>query len=167
MSLRTVLLLGACAALADANMLVARPRQPANQAAVTPHHMAMVLPPDSIAEVVVVEGGVQFLSLYTGLITLRILLSWFPQAQSVSLLQPLFTVSDAYLNLFRGIVPPIGGIDISPIGAFFVLNLLTNSVAGLGATNSGNVNVVAPPFPGTRVVKALRARIDGARASRA
>jgi uncharacterized protein YggT (Ycf19 family) len=38
------------------------------------------------------------------------------------------------LNLFRGVVPPIGGIDISPIGAFFVLNLLTNSVASLGAT---------------------------------
>ena len=73
--------------------------------------------------VIVVEGGVNFLSLYSGLITIRILLSWFPQAQSVALLRPVFTASDVYLNLFRGIVPPIGGIDISPIGAFFVLNL--------------------------------------------
>lgn len=96
--------------------------------------LAVVIPGDSLAEVILVDGGVNFLSIYSGLITLRILLSWFPQAQSVSFLQPIFTVSDVYLNLFRGIVPPIGGIDISPIGAFFVLNLLTNSVASLGAT---------------------------------
>ena len=69
------------------------------------------------AQVIFVEGGLNFLSLYQGVITIRILLSWFPQAQGVGLLRPLFTVSDAYLNLFRGIVPPIGGIDISPIGA--------------------------------------------------
>mmetsp|Transcript_6865 Transcript_6865/g.11924 ORF Transcript_6865/g.11924 Transcript_6865/m.11924 type:complete len:122 (+) Transcript_6865:1-366(+) len=86
------------------------------------------------AEVILFDVSLNFLSIYTGLISLRILLSWFPQAQSISLLQPLFTVSDVYLNLFRGIVPPIGGIDISPIGAFFVLNLITNSVASLGAT---------------------------------
>ena len=69
------------------------------------------------AQIIVVEGGINFLSLYQGLITIRILLSWFPQAQGVALLQPIFTASDVYLNLFRGIVPPIGGIDISPIGA--------------------------------------------------
>ena len=43
---------------------------------------------------VVEEGAVNFLSLYGGVLTLRILLSWFPQAQSVALLQPIFTVSD-------------------------------------------------------------------------
>ena len=64
--------------------------------------LALVLPPDSIAEIVVVEGGVNFLSLYQGLLTIRILLSWFPQAQGVALLRPVFTVSDVYLNLVRG-----------------------------------------------------------------
>jgi len=64
----------------------------------------------------------------------RILLSWFPQAQGIALLRPVFTVSDVYLNLFRGVVPPIGGLDISPIGAFFVLNLLTSGVASVGVT---------------------------------
>merc|ERR1719198_1727144 len=100
----------------------------------TTPRMALIIPGDSMAEYILVDGGVNFLSIYSGLITLRILLSWFPQAQSVALLRPVFTVSDVYLNLFRGVVPPIGGIDISPIGAFFVLNLLTNSVASLGAT---------------------------------
>ena len=119
---------------------------------------ALVLPPDSIAEIVLVEGGVNFLGLFQGLITIRILLSWFPQAQGVAILQPIFTVSDSYLNLFRGIVPPIGGIDISPIGAFFVLNLLTSSVASLGATGKP-VKVVQQPLPGSRLMATLRERI--------
>lgn len=63
------------------------------------------------------EGGLNFLMLYQGLLTVRILLSWFPQAQGVALLRPVFTASDVYLNLFRGVIPPIGGIDISPIGS--------------------------------------------------
>lgn len=61
-------------------------------------------------------------------------------------------------SLFRGIVPPIGGIDISPIGAFFVLNLLTSSVASLGATGTP-VSVERPPAPGSRLVKAIRGRL--------
>ena len=43
-----------------------------------------------------------------------------------------YQVSDVYLNLFRGVIPAIAGLDISPIAAFFVLNLLTSSVASLG-----------------------------------
>ena len=91
---------------------------------------------DSAAGELLVDGGLNFLSLYGGIITFRILLSWVPQAQGVSLLRPIFTISDVYLNLFRGVIPAIGGLDISPIAAFFVLNLLTNSVASLGAPMS-------------------------------
>merc|ERR1719162_2235292 len=96
--------------------------------------MAMILPADKVPLMVVEEGAVNFLSLYGGVLTLRILLSWFPQPQGVALLKPIFTVSDVYLNLFRGVIPSIGGLDISPIAAFFVLNLLTSSVASLGAS---------------------------------
>ena len=108
-------------------------RKPSSKVMAAP--LAMVIPGDSLAEVIIVDGGLNFLSIYQGLITLRILLSWcdltshesiradaratlnplarrFPQAQSVAVLAPLFTVSDVYLNLFRGVVPPIGGIDI-------------------------------------------------------
>jgi len=116
-------------------MVTPLPKRESNRPHSAP--LAMVIPGDSLAEVILVDGSVNFLGIYQGILTLRILLSWFPQAQSVSLLQPVFTVADVYLNLFRGVVPPIGGIDISPIGAFFVLNLLTNSVASLGATGPG------------------------------
>lgn len=57
--------------------------------------LAMVIPGDSLAEVVIVDGGLNFINIYQGLITLRILLSWFPQAQSIEVLRPLFVVSDA------------------------------------------------------------------------
>merc|ERR1719162_2083756 len=60
--------------------------------------MAMILPADNVPLMVVEEGAVNFLSLYGGVLTLRILLSWFPQAQGVALLKPIFTVSDVYLK---------------------------------------------------------------------
>ena len=36
------------------------------------------------------------------------------------------TLCDPYLNLFRGLIPPIGGtLDLSPILAFVVLDVRT------------------------------------------
>ena len=49
--------------------------------------------------------------------------------------QPVFVVSDPFLNIFRNIVPSIGGFDLSPLLGFFLLNMLTNSVAALGCEN--------------------------------
>lgn len=69
---------------------------------------------------------------YNLVITGRILLSWFPQAQGVAALQPIFAITDPYLNLFRGVIPPIFGLDLSPILAFFLLNVLTNATVALG-----------------------------------
>ena len=37
------------------------------------------------------------------------------------------------MNLFRGIIPPIFGLDLSPILAFVTLNLLQSSAVSLGA----------------------------------
>ncbi|KYC61529.1 hypothetical protein B4098_2084 [Heyndrickxia coagulans] len=38
-------------------------------------------------------------------------------------------VSEPYLDPFRRIIPPIGMIDISPIVAFFVLDLARAGIA--------------------------------------
>lgn len=96
----TLVMLAMCAtAAATTNMVLARP------APTRRRNAAMVLPPENFAGLVAVEGSLNFLSLYQGLITVRILLSWFPQAQGIALLRPVFTVSDVYLNLFRGVVP--------------------------------------------------------------
>jgi YggT family protein len=77
-------------------------------------------------------GFTNFLSIYNLIITARILLSWFPQAQGIGVLQPVYAITDPYLNLFRGIIPPLFGLDFSPILAFFLLNLLSNATAAIG-----------------------------------
>jgi YggT family protein len=66
-----------------------------------------------------------FLSIYLVLLIVRVLLTWFQSAswaeQIMSFLSP---ITDPYLNLFRSIIPPLGGMDLSPILAFLVLQLL-------------------------------------------
>jgi len=37
------------------------------------------------------------------------------------------------LNVFRGLIPPLGGLDLSPILAFLVLNAFTSTAAALPA----------------------------------
>lgn len=92
----------------------------------------MAIPGNGIGEQVVVGGLANFLQIYNFVITARVLLSWFPQAQGIGALQPVFQITDPYLNLFRGIIPPIFGLDLSPILAFFTLNVLTSTTASIG-----------------------------------
>ncbi|MGP4040379.1 YggT family protein [Gracilibacillus sp. D59] len=62
------------------------------------------------------------LTLYTYAIIIYILMSWFPGARESSFGQMLGSIVEPYLEPFRKIIPPIGGmIDISPIVAIFVL----------------------------------------------
>jgi len=80
---------------------------------------------------------------------------------------PLATLCDPYLNLFRGIIPPIGGtIDLSPILAFTVLNVFTNTAAALPCEMNEDGTVKAPEptrSPGAK----LRKRFAKQRAARA
>lgn len=94
---------------------------------------AMAIPGYGVAEQVFVGGFANFLSIYNFVITARVLLSWFPQAQGIGVLQPVFQITDPYLNLFRGLIPPVFGLDLSPILAFVLLNVLTNVTAAVGA----------------------------------
>jgi YggT family protein len=94
--------------------------------------LAMAIPGYGIAEQVLVGGFGNFLSIFNAIVTVRVLLSWFPQAQGVALLQPIYAVTDPYLNIFRGIIPPIAGFDISPLVAFFALNVAGQATAAVG-----------------------------------
>lgn len=61
---------------------------------------------------------------YTILLFLRIVSSWFPAWQAHHFVRFVAFYTDPYLNLFRRLLPPLGGVlDISPILAFFVLRL--------------------------------------------
>ncbi len=74
----------------------------------------------------------KFSQFYTFLLIARVLLTWFPTIEWSS--QPfaaLSQITDPYLNLFRNIIPPLGGIDLSPILAFITLNIVTGLLANL------------------------------------
>ncbi|MBE9099560.1 YggT family protein [Vacuolonema iberomarrocanum] len=78
-----------------------------------------------------------FLQIYFVLIIIRVLLSWFPTIDWYN--QPFNALSqlvDPYLNLFRRIIPPIGGLDLSPILAIFALQLVSQLVASAAASTS-------------------------------
>ncbi|XP_057432500.1 LOW QUALITY PROTEIN: ylmG homolog protein 2, chloroplastic [Lotus japonicus] len=97
------------------------------------HNFAAVLPGDSVAGLVVGNGIQNFLNIYNTLLVVRLVLTWFPNSPP-AIVGPLSTICDPYLNLFRGLIPPLGGtLDLSPILAFLVLNAFTSASAALPA----------------------------------
>ncbi|HEY9802741.1 MAG TPA: YggT family protein [Leptolyngbyaceae cyanobacterium] len=73
-----------------------------------------------------------FITIYSYLLIIRVLLTWFPQINWYN--QPfagLSQITDPYLNLFRSIIPPLGGMDFSPILAFLVLNIISSLLSSL------------------------------------
>ncbi|ENH98313.1 membrane protein YlmG [Gracilibacillus halophilus YIM-C55.5] len=62
------------------------------------------------------------LTIYFYAMIVYILMSWFPGARESQFGQILASIVEPYLEPFRKVIPPIGGmIDISPIVALFVL----------------------------------------------
>ncbi|WP_353932648.1 YggT family protein [Okeanomitos corallinicola TIOX110] len=73
-----------------------------------------------------------FVQIYSYVLIVRVLLTWFPQINwSNQPFAALSQVSDPYLNLFRSIIPPLGGMDFSPILAFLALNVVGSVLANL------------------------------------
>ena len=69
---------------------------------------------------------------YYILLIIRIFLTWIP---SINWEQQPFawmrSVTDPFLNIFRGIIPPIGGVlDISPILAIILLQIMQGIIVG-------------------------------------
>ena len=68
-------------------------------------------------------------SVYTILILIRIVGSWFPKFSQHSFMRFVSYYTDPYLNLYRKIIPPIGGVlDLSPMLAFFSLQIAENLI---------------------------------------
>lgn len=65
---------------------------------------------------------------YSIALIIYILMSWIPAAYGSQLGRILAKICDPYLDFFRRFIPPIGMIDISPIVALFVLNLIQTGV---------------------------------------
>ena len=74
----------------------------------------------------------QFLQIYMVLIFIRILLSWFPNVDWYNApFSVLSQLTDPYLNIFRSFIPPLGGLDLSPLIAIFLLQFVASALPSL------------------------------------
>lgn len=69
--------------------------------------------------------------LYSYLLLARILLSWFQPNPYHPVVRFLYQSTEPVLAPFRRLLPPLGGIDFSPILAFFVLQIVETLVVRL------------------------------------
>lgn len=75
---------------------------------------------------------------YFLLIILRIFLTWIPSIDwNQQPMKSIREVTDMYLNIFRRFIPPIGGLDFSPIIAIIVLQIIQVLVVNILANLVG------------------------------
>ena len=83
-----------------------------------------------LSEIFAVLG--QTLSIYSFILIIRVLLTWFPGIDwSNGILSALSSITDPYLNIFRGIIPPIGGFDISSLLALILFQVIQGFIPQL------------------------------------
>ena len=70
-------------------------------------------------------------SAFTIMLFVVVIGSWFPNFQRSRVMRAVRFYVDPYLNLFRKIIPPIGGtLDLSPLFAFISLSILERIIMG-------------------------------------
>tara|TARA_B100000212_G_C27139842_1_gene432836 strand:- start:362 stop:646 length:285 start_codon:yes stop_codon:yes gene_type:complete len=74
--------------------------------------------------VAIIDVLYKTLQIYSYILIIRVLLTWIPSIDwNNGILAAMCSITDPYLNIFRGIIPPIGGLDISSILAFLLLSV--------------------------------------------
>lgn len=70
---------------------------------------------------------------YVFLIIIYVLLSWFPHESGTmyDVYNAFGKICEPYLGLFRRIMPPLGGIDFSPIVAVLILEFVMQLISRL------------------------------------
>ena len=77
----------------------------------------------------------QLVSLYTLLIFVRIILSWFPMSPGGALANVtnvLFRLTEPVLGPVRRVIPSLGPFDISPIVVVFLLGIVQRMLDSVG-----------------------------------
>lgn len=75
----------------------------------------------------------ELFNIYNFLVLIWCILSWIPSNSSVvgDLKSVIGTLVNPWLSLFRRLIPPLGGVDFSPIVALLVLDGLRRVVVNL------------------------------------
>ena len=72
------------------------------------------------------------INLYSFVILVWVILSWFKGNKIArDIYKVLDPIAAPYVNLFRKILPPMGGMDFSPLIALIVLQLVARVIFGL------------------------------------
>ena len=84
-------------------------------------------------DISLIVGLVNWLFLLANvLLIIRVVLSWIPNVDYYHpVVQFIYRVTSPILDPIRRVVPPAGGLDLSPLVAILLLQLLQKDVIGL------------------------------------
>ena len=73
------------------------------------------------------------LTAYQIILIARIILSWTtmfwsPPSQLTPVIRVIYDLTEPVMAFFRRFIPPIGGLDLSPIFIFIILSILMNKL---------------------------------------
>jgi YggT family protein len=73
------------------------------------------------------------LSVYTIILIIRIILSWTtmfwsPPSGLTPVIRIVYDLTEPVMSTFRRVIPPIGGLDLSPILIFILINLIQSQL---------------------------------------
>jgi YggT family protein len=84
-----------------------------------------------------IQSLAQFLQIYLILILIRVVLTWFRTIDWVSQVESFLSpITDPYLNIFRSFIPPLGGLDVSPMLAIIVLQIVARALVQFTPSSS-------------------------------
>ena len=77
------------------------------------------------------------LSIYALVLFVRIILSWVTMFRPVPpslgpLVKVIYDVTEPVMGFFRRFIPPIGGMDLSPIVIFILIRVARGALCGAG-----------------------------------
>ena len=78
-----------------------------------------------------IELLVQAVELYSYLLVIWVIGSWFPQLHGSKFYRWIDSVVYPYAKIFRGLIPPLGGFDFSVVLAFILLELIQGLILSL------------------------------------
>jgi YggT family protein len=73
------------------------------------------------------------LTVYSLILLVRILLSWVtmawaPPPSLAPAIRVIYDLTEPVMGFFRGFIPPIGGLDLSPIVIFLLISFIQRAI---------------------------------------
>jgi YggT family protein len=73
------------------------------------------------------------LSAYTIILLIRIVLSWTsmfwsPPSSLTPIIRVIYDLTEPVMGAFRKVIPPIGGLDLSPMFIFIIIRIIQQSL---------------------------------------